>query len=403
MPVQVRPRAPRFYKGFQRFRLSEFRSSFGPLAKLEQNFLSTEEKDGMELARSSASAGSAEQPLELLLLGDCMLGRLVNEVLENAPPEYPWGDTLPILQGADWRLCNLECVISDRGTPWSPYSKAFHFRSDARNIASLLAARINAVSIANNHVLDYGCDALFDMLEILDRAKIGYSGAGHNYEQASRLATSEVCGRKLGLLAFTDNEPEWEATASQAGVFYVPTDLHDWRAARLLDRVRESRQAVDLMILSAHWGSNWGYRPPDEHLTFAHALVDAGADILFGHSCHVCRGIEFYKGRPILYSTGNFVDDYAVDQIERNDQSFIFVLKMRDRIWHGLRLYPTLIRDCHASRAKGIHALGISGKMKELCAAFGTHARWNEGQQWLEIAEFEPEKSDFTRAVTGPI
>jgi len=75
--------------------------------------LSTEEKDGMELATSSAPAASAEQPLELLLLGDCMLGRLVNEVLENAPPEYPWGDTLPILQGADWRLCNLECVISE--------------------------------------------------------------------------------------------------------------------------------------------------------------------------------------------------------------------------------------------------------------------------------------------------
>jgi len=89
------------------------------------------------------------------------------------------------------------------------------------------------------------------------------------------------------------------------------------------------------------------------------------------------------------------VDDYAVDKIERNDQSFIFVLKMRDRTWHDLRLYPTLIRGCHASRAKGIHALSISGKMKELCAAFGTHARWNEGQQWLEIGEFEPEKSDF--------
>lgn len=341
-------------------------------------------------AASSAFAGSSEKSFRLLLLGDCMLGRLVNEVLENAPPEYPWGDTLPIIQSADWRLCNLECVISNRGTPWSPYTKAFHFRSDAKNIATLEAAQINAVSLANNHVLDYGHDAMFEMLEILDRAKIVHSGAGHNYAQASRLGMSEACGRKLGLLAFTDNEPDWEATPDQPGVFYVPTDLNDCRAAKLLDLIRQSRRAVDLLIVSAHWGSNWGYRTPEEHISFAHALIDAGADVIFGHSCHVFRGIEFYQGRPIVYSAGNFVDDYAVDETERNDQSFIFVLKVRDRIPRGLRLYPTLIRGCHASRAKGTHALRISDKMKELCGAFGIQTRWNEMQQWVEIAHLCP-------------
>jgi poly-gamma-glutamate capsule biosynthesis protein CapA/YwtB (metallophosphatase superfamily) len=360
--------------------------------------LNTEEVDPHgDQAASSAFAGSSEKPFELLLLGDCMLGRLVNEVLENAPPEYPWGDTLPIIQSANWRLCNLECVISDRGAPPHPaYTKAFHFRSDAKNVATLEAAKINAVSIANNHVLDYGYDAMFEMLEILDRAKIAYSGAGHNYAQASRLATAEVGGRKLGLLAFTDNEPDWEARADQPGVFYVPTDLHDSRAVKLLDLIRHSRRAVDLLIVSAHWGSNWGYSPPEGHVTFAHALIDAGADVIFGHSCHVFRGIEFYQGRPILYSTGNFIDDYAVDQNERNDQSFIFVLKIGDRLTRGLRLYPTLIRGCHASRAKGVHALRVSDKMKELCAPFGIQPRWNEWQEWLEIAHLCPKEDGLS-------
>ncbi len=335
---------------------------------------------------ASNSESVRDDSLQLLLVGDCMLGRLVNEVLENAPPERPWGDTLSILRSADWRLCNLECVISDRGKPWSAYPKAFHFRSDAKNIAVLTTARLNAVSLANNHVLDYGYDALIEMLGMLDRAGIVHTGAGTNYREASRLATSEVSGRKLGLLAFTDNEPGWEAAADRPGVFYVPTNLTDPRAKKLLELIRESRDVVDVLIVSAHWGSNWGYRPPHEHVLFAHALMEAGADIIFGHSSHVFRGIEFYKGRPILYGAGDFVDDYAIDEVERNDQSFIYVLEMAGRIARGVRMYPTLIRGCHASLAEGVYALSITQKMADLCAEFHTPTRWNPARGCLEIA-----------------
>ena len=339
---------------------------------------------------SSTSTGVESDSFRLLLVGDCMLGRLVNEVLENAPPEYPWGNTLPILHSADWRLCNLECVISDRGTPWSAYPKAFHFRSAAKNIAVLAAARMNAVSLANNHVLDYGYDALTEMLGILDRAGIVHSGAGLNYGEASRLAISEVSGRMLGLLAFTDNEPDWEATSNQPGVFYVPTNLTDSRAAKLLEIIRESRMRVDLLIVSAHWGSNWGYCPPHDHIVFAHALIEAGADIIFGHSSHVFRGIEFYKDRSVLYGAGDFVDDYAIDEIERNDQSFIYVIETAGDVLRGVHLYPTLIRACHASLAEGVYALGITDKMADLCVSFRTPTRWNQTRRCLEIAHSNP-------------
>jgi len=335
--------------------------------------------------RPAASEGIAGRPLQLILLGDCMLGRLVNEVLETAPPEYPWGDTLPLLHSADYRICNLECVISDRGEPWSAYPKPFHFRSVAKNIAVLEAAHINAVSLANNHVLDYGYDAMFQMLEILDRAGIVHSGAGGNLEEASRLATAEVCGRKLGLLAFTDNEPAWEATAHQPGIFYVPVDLSDTRAQALLGEVREQRKAVDLLIVSAHWGGNWGYYPPRAHVELAHALVDAGAGLIFGHSSHVFRGIELYKGRPILYGAGNFVDDYAVDRVERNDQSFIYLADTKNGIPRRLWLYPTLIRRCQARRAGG-YAPGIADKMRELCAGMNTSVEWNPARHYLEVS-----------------
>ncbi len=134
-------------------------------------------------------------------------------------------------------------------------------------------------------------------------------------------------------------------------------------------------------------------------MAFAHALIDAGADLVFGHSSHVFRGIELYKGRPILYGTGNFVDDYAVDKIERNDQSFVYVLEIEDRIPKGLRLYPTQIRGCRAFHAKGTQRLLIVEKMKELCSALNTFANWNQLQECLEAAPLSNEGDKSGRIV----
>jgi poly-gamma-glutamate synthesis protein (capsule biosynthesis protein) len=325
-----------------------------------------------------------KEPLQLLIVGDCMLGRGVDQALHRQPPEFPWGDTLPVFHRADGRVCNLECVLSDRGEPWSEYEKAFHFRSAAKNVAVLITAGINAVSIANNHALDYGYDALQQMLEILDGANIGHSGAGSNLAEASHIARFEIRGRRFGLLAFTDNEPPWEATARRPGTLYVPITLEDPRAQHVINIVR-GRTDLDTLIVSAHWGSNWGYTPPEEHIQFAHALIDAGADIIFGHSSHVFRGIELYKGRPILYSTGNFVDDYAVDPVERNDQSFIFLMELDEGGPVRLRLYPTMIDYCQARLARQTEAQNIADKMQKLCAPFGTLTRWDSEQQFLEV------------------
>src|SRR5882762_11252716 len=138
------------------------------------------------LLRNGPRHPREECRMRLALVGDVMLGRLVNQILTGTPPEYPWGDTLPILHQADWRFCNLECVISDWGEPWSVTPKVFHFRSDARNIAVLQTAHIDAVSLANNHTLDFEYTAMLDMLGLLDRAGIGHAGAGVNLTEAAR-------------------------------------------------------------------------------------------------------------------------------------------------------------------------------------------------------------------------
>jgi poly-gamma-glutamate capsule biosynthesis protein CapA/YwtB (metallophosphatase superfamily) len=324
--------------------------------------------------------------MKFLFAGDVMLGRLVNQALAGAPADQPWGDTLPLFRAADWRACNLECVLSDRGRPWSFPPKAFHFRSDAKNVAVLKAAGIDAVSLANNHTLDFEFDALFEMLRLLDEAGIRHAGAGADLAEASAPAICEVAGRRIGLIAFTDNEPMWAATESEPGVFHVPIDLEGAAAVRLLDAVRRARGQVDLLVVSAHWGPNWGYRPERAHVPFGRALIDAGADVVFGHSCHVFQRLDVHAGRPILYSAGDFIDDYAVDEVERNDESFLFSLEVDGGEPRRLRLIPTVIRDFQARLARAGEAQAIAAKMQRLCAEAGTRAEWIDPEGCLEIA-----------------
>jgi poly-gamma-glutamate synthesis protein (capsule biosynthesis protein) len=323
--------------------------------------------------------------MRLLFVGDIMLGRLVNDILGGRSAQYPWGDTLSVFRGAEFRMGNLECVISDHGAPWSATPKVFHFRSDSKNVEVLKAAGLNAVSLANNHSLDFGYEALLEMLKILKQHGIGHAGAGENDEEASRAAIVDQKGTKVGIIAFTDNEPEWEATGEKPGVFYVPVDVKDARAQKLFRIVDQTRKKVDLLIVSAHWGPNWGYRPQPNHIPFAHALVDAGADIVHGHSCHVFQGIEIYEGHPIFYSTGNFVDDYAVDDVERNDESFIFAVEITDGVLKNLRLYPTVIQDFQARLAKKGQSLAIADKMKNLSQELGTNFTWDKTKGYLSL------------------
>ncbi|MBE0428730.1 MAG: CapA family protein [Thermoleophilia bacterium] len=323
--------------------------------------------------------------MKLVFVGDVMLGRLLNEILKRQPPEYPWGDTLPLFEDADLNICNLECVISDRGRPWSMTPKIFHFRSDAKNVEVLKAAGIDMVSLANNHALDYEYEALEDTFGILHDNGIAFAGAGSDLVAASSPYVREAEELRIGFIAFTDNEPDWAAGPDSPGVFYVPVDLEDERAQVLLDLVAVTSKRVDLLVVSAHWGPNWGYHPPPEQPAFARALVDAGAGMVFGHSGHVFRGVEFYKGRPVIYCAGNFIDDYAVNELERNDESFIFAAEERNGAIERLRLYPTIISEFQAIRATGSRQGQIVGKMSELCGEFGSLARWLPKQETLEI------------------
>lgn len=315
--------------------------------------------------------------MQIALTGDVMLGRQINEsVIQNRSvrPDALWGDVLPVMLGADCRLINLECVISDRGEEWHPATKAFHFRARSRALEFLQAAKVDAVTLANNHVLDYGPDALSDCLQLLDRGGIKRTGAGATLQESLVPASVELPHGTISVVALTDNEPEWEATATKPGVNYVAYDergLIEPYRSRMTRALSCARQKTGLVIVSAHVGPNWGV-PSQAMQALAHDLLDMGADLYWGHSNHTPQGIECYKGKVILYSTGDFVDDYMIDQGERNDLSFLFILEMEGGRIARIRLHPTCIEDLGVRLAREQERRFLQRTMEAKCKAFGT-------------------------------
>jgi len=280
---------------------------------------------------------------------------------------------------------NLECVISDKGLPWLATPREEHFRSDRENIHVLTAAGVSVVSVANDHALDFEYEGLETMLANLRGENIESVGAGTNIEEAMRPAVVERDGLKMGIIAATDHVPEWEAHEELPGIFYVPIDLEDPRAKALFEIVAEMKKKMDIVIVSLHWGPEHGYKPPGEQIPFAYRLIDSGADIVYGHGGGVFRGVEIYAGKPILYSTGNFVDDYTTSHPERNDQSFLFMVETEKTKLTKLHLYPTTIRNLCAEMAEGDDRENIFEQMEKLCAEFKTPTTRGASGGRLEI------------------
>jgi poly-gamma-glutamate capsule biosynthesis protein CapA/YwtB (metallophosphatase superfamily) len=318
----------------------------------------------------------------LSLTGDVMLGRGVNETLRAARPAEPWGDVLPLLLSADLRVINLECAITGHRRPWSRTPKVFHFRADPLAVEVLKAARVDACSLANNHTLDFEEKGLLDTLAHLEVAGIRYAGAGRNLEEAARPVLLEG---GIALVAFTDNEPPFAAGPDRPGTNYLPVSTEPEVMRRVEETIGAARDAgARTVVFSNHWGPNMVRRPKAVFRRFARAVVDRGADVYYGHSAHVFQGVEVYRGKPILYDTGDFIDDYAVDPDLRNDRSFLFCISMEDGDLRRLELFPVVLPYARVELAGGEEREAIFALMQDLSAGMDTTFERREDRLVLE-------------------
>lgn len=206
-----------------------------------------------------------------------------------------------VIEESDFFMVNQEFPFSNRGTQAA--DKQYTFRLPPEKVAMFTELGINVVTLANNHALDFGIDALLDSCQVLDEAGILHTGAGSNLEEAKKPVCVELNGKKLAMIGATRVIPvaDWAAGANHAGM------LASYDPAVLLEEIRRCAAEQDYVMVFVHWGIERDEKPQEYQRALAKQYLDAGADIVIGSHPHVLQGIEYYKGKPIVYSLGNFV------------------------------------------------------------------------------------------------
>jgi poly-gamma-glutamate synthesis protein (capsule biosynthesis protein) len=183
------------------------------------------------------------------------------------------------------------------------------------NVPAVAIARPDVCVLANNHVLDFGRRGLLETLDVLAASRLRVAGAGRTLGEAAAPALVPIPRSEGRLVVVAFGTPSsgipsgWAATATRPGVHLIAS-LTDRAADELCCRIEEVRQPRDVVVVSAHWGSNWGYDVEADQVRFAHRLIDGGVHVVHGHSSHHPRPIEVYSGKLILYGCGDLVDDY---------------------------------------------------------------------------------------------
>ncbi len=364
--------------------------------------------------QTNRERSASSDVVTLFLCGDVMTGRGVDQVLPhpsdprlyepymtsalayvelaeraNGPIPRPvdfayvWADALAELERKRpaARIINLETSV----TKSDDYqAKGINYRMSPENVGCIAAAGIDCCALANNHVLDWGYAGLGETLEVLQEAGVKTAGAGRDIREAEAPAMLDVLGPgRVIVFAFgsvTSGIPRsWAAAENRPGVNLLD-DLSERTVRRIADKVREVKRPDDIVVASIHWGANWGYQVPRRHTAFAHRLIDAaGVDVVHGHSSHHAKAIEVYRGKPILYSCGDFLNDYeGIGGYEsfRNDlvlTYFLSIARSEGRLV-GLDMTPFRIRNFRLNRASRDDARWLADTLTREGRRFGTRA-----------------------------
>ena len=350
----------------------------------------------------------------MFLGGDVMLGRGVDQILPHpCDPEihepfvhdarryvalaeqlngpiprgvdfsYVWGDAIVELgrKAPDVRIVNLETAVTTSGDYWP--NKGVNYRMSPANLPCLAAAGIDACTLANNHVLDWGYAGLHETLSALAGAHIQAAGAGRDAAQAAApLLLQTRSAGKVILYSFGTGDSgiplPWAAAPDRPGINLLG-DLSGLTARRITEDVKRVKRPGDVAVASIHWGGNWGYAIATERKEFARQLLDQGGiDVIHGHSSHHPMGIEVCRDKPILYGCGDLLDDYeGIGGYEefRADLVLLYFVSIEPRTGTlaGLEMVPMQVRNFRLHRASEQEARWLANLLDRECERLGTH------------------------------
>ena len=243
-----------------------------------------------------------EEGVRLLFAGDLYLTELLqNKYRQSGIGAAADPELLALLQEGDLFILNQEFPFGTTGEAMEEKEYTFRVPPDLVSVPADLG--VDLVTLANNHILDFGRGPLTETLAALDGAGIAHVGAGEDLEAAKALATFEIEGKTLGFLGASRVIPEasWNASRYNSGVFTT------YDASQLVEEIKKAKESCDFVAVLVHWGIERNTLPEDYQKTLARQYIDAGADAVIGSHPHVLQGIEYYQGKPIFYSLGNFI------------------------------------------------------------------------------------------------
>ena len=342
---------------------------------------------GNQDASGSASAFQKYQgpySISFATTGDIMFGREVSNYIDQNGGAAAMANVAPQLAEADVTIANLECPLTNDESE-ALTGKDVLWRSNPAGIESLKESDITMVSLANNHIMDYGGAGLKDTLTALDEAGIQHAGAGMTESQAETPVELNVNGVSIAFFSWTDIIPDFFlAYGDEPGVVSARMNMDD-----ACKRIREAKETHDLVIVAMHWGVEYqDYIDEAQQLEPAHKLVDAGADVVWGNHPHVIEGIEFYNGSLISYSQGDFVCDHYS---EKTGESFILNFDITQDGITNVRATPVYLDDKYGipSIVTGEHATSILERLEQISEGMSSAFEIRD-----DVAYITPDQND---------
>ncbi len=315
---------------------------------------------------------------------------------------YIWGDAFEEWErlAPDVKLINLETSITKSNDYWR--GKGINYRMNPENIGCLTAAQIDCCALANNHVLDWGYSGLRETIATLKTAQIKTTGAGLNRQLAETPAIIEIKGQGRVLVfsggVTTSGIPaSWAAGQDKPGVNLLQ-DLSERTVEYIQKQVEGVKQLGDVVVVSIHWGDNWGYEIPAQQIKFAHQLMDyAGVDLIHGHSSHHVKGLEIYHEKLIIYGCGDFIDDYeGIGGYEyfRDDLGLMYFATLDSDTGKlvNLQMSPTQIKRLRVQQASTGDLLWLRERLNREGSRLGTSVQW-DGHKTLTLEKLPSRSS----------
>ena len=240
------------------------------------------------------------EPLTIAFVGDVMMEASIERAMQKNGYDYPLLQVKEEVERADYAVVNLETAVTNQTRA---YDKLYNFKTGPQSLVALKEAGFDMVTLANNHTMDYREEGLLDTINYLNEVGLPYVGAGKNVEEAYSSHVVQLNGKKIGFVGFSHVLPSlnWYATDKKPGI------ASGYQLDKMMRTVEIEKKDVDYLFVSIHWGVERNQYPEKYQHQYARAMIDAGADGIIGGHPHVFQGLDFYKGKPIAYSLGNFL------------------------------------------------------------------------------------------------